>query len=436
MPWQRQVADVALELVENDAGLLVPAYREVVVTIPRQNGKTTLTLAFEIQRAVGWDDPQRIAYTAQTGKDAREKLLNDQAPLLDPKLPPNLPVKLTVRRVLRGIGNEGVEFKNGSRIIVLASGEESGHGKVIDLGVIDESFADEDDRREQAMLPAMLTRPTAQILNISTAGTDRSPFLKRKVDAGRSAVTEGRTDGVAYFEWSCTDPDADIDDPATWWACMPALGRTIDEAVVRHARQVMSEGDFRRAMLNQWTVSDERVIPASVWQAACDPSAHPDGVLVFGIDVSEDRTSASIAVADDDGRLELVDYRDGVAWLTDRVIELAKRHDADVVVDGLGPAARFAELIRDAEVDVHTYDTRQVSQACAAFYDGVADGTVQVRPHADLDRAVAAAQRRHTGDTWVWARRNVGEDISPLVAATIAYDKAAGGTAEPLFAFG
>ena len=82
MPWQRLVADIGLELLP---GTMIPAYREILITVPRQNGKTTLMLAFEVQRALGWLKPQGIAYTAQTGKDAREKLLNDQAPLLKNK---------------------------------------------------------------------------------------------------------------------------------------------------------------------------------------------------------------------------------------------------------------------------------------------------------------------------------------------------------------
>ena len=111
MPWQRYVADVGLELLE---GTAIPAYREIVVTIPRQNGKTTLTLAFEIQRALGWGGPQSIAYTAQTGKDAREKLLNDQAPLLVAK---TSSCRKGVARVLRGVGNEAITFVTGSRIL-------------------------------------------------------------------------------------------------------------------------------------------------------------------------------------------------------------------------------------------------------------------------------------------------------------------------------
>jgi len=154
MPWQQLVADIGGEI---DPTTGYPAYREVIVTVPRQSGKTTLILSWEIQRAHGWDQPQRIAYSAQTGNDARKKLVEDQLPVLH-----RHKNALGIARILRGMGNEGVEFYNGSRIVLLASSEDSGHGKTIDLGVKDELFADFDDRRDQALIPAMATRPPAQ----------------------------------------------------------------------------------------------------------------------------------------------------------------------------------------------------------------------------------------------------------------------------------
>ena len=63
MPWQQHVADVALE-IDPETGRL--AYRELVLTVPRQSGKTTLILALAVHRAIGFGQPQRITYTAQT----------------------------------------------------------------------------------------------------------------------------------------------------------------------------------------------------------------------------------------------------------------------------------------------------------------------------------------------------------------------------------
>lgn len=414
MPWQQLIADVGTEL-DPDTGL--PCWREIVVTVPRQSGKTTLVLSFEVQRALRWSTPQRIAYTAQTGWDARRKLIDDQAPMLLAS-----PLKAGVDRVLRAAGNEGIIFKGGSRIDVLATTEAAGHGRTVDLAVIDEAFSDTDDRREQALLPAMATRAAGQLLVVSTMGTEASTYLNRKIESGRAAIADNADGGIAYFEWSA-ESDADIDDPATWWSCMPALGFTINENTVRHARQTMSEGDFRRAMLNQKTISDERVIPLSSWSAAVSDGVAPEGRLKFGLDVNPERSSAAIAAGDAEMRGELVEHRPGVGWVVDRVVELAQRWNAPVALDAYGPAGSLADEIESRGVRVERYAGREMAYACGSFFDALADQRVQIRRHPALDAASAGARRRTSGDSWTWARRDADCDVSPLVALTLALDQ-------------
>lgn len=426
MPWQQLVADVASE-VDEDSGL--PAYREVVVTVPRQSGKTTLVLAYELHRALMWGRPQRIAYTAQTGFDARRKLIDDQAPILLAS-----PLAAAVEKVQKAQGNEAIVFRNGSRIDVLASSESAGHGRTLDLPILDEVFADADDRREQALLPAMSTRPDAQLFVVSTMGTESSVYLNRKVETGRAAVLDGLSSGIAYFEWSADiDAGLDIDDPKTWWSCMPALGHTITEKTVRHARQTMSEGDFRRSMLNQKTVSDERVIPVSVWEAVCSDEVAPEGGLVFGLDVNPERSDAAVAVADSRGRGELVEYRPGVGWVVDRVVELCRKWGASVRLDAYSPAGSLADELVAKGVRVDRYSTREVSYACGSLFDRLMDRKVLVRRSPVLDSAAAGARRRSTGDSWVWSRNSGDVDVSPLVALTLALDVRAGLAAPELW---
>jgi hypothetical protein len=413
MPWQQLVADVGGEMVEGPGGLLVPAYREVVLTVPRQSGKTLLILAWMLQRALGWGSPQTIVYSAQTGKDAREKLLDDLVPLLEPHRK-----ALGLRRVIRTNGSEKVSFVNGSRIILLTGMADAGHGKTVDLAIKDEFFADVDDRRDQALIPAMMTRADAQIVTMSTMGTSDSVPLNRKIDQGRLAVGNGATKGIAYFEWSA-DVDADPDDPATWWGCMPALGHTVTEDVVRHARLTLTDGEFRRAFLNQLTKADERVIPQSSWDAVCDPQAAPQGQLVFSVDVNRERTAGSI-VAASGNVAELVEHRASTGWIPARARELSDRHGGTWVVDGSGPAGSLIPDFERAGLKVHPVTAKELVTACGWFFDAVLDAKVRIRRNPKLDAAAAAAAKRQVGDAWAWTRKSASADISPLVAATLA----------------
>jgi len=411
MPWQQLVADVANEILPNG----LPAFREVIISVPRQSGKTTLTLSQSVERCTMRDKAQHVAYTAQTGSDARKKLLNDQVPILE-----SSPLWKSVRRVARANDNAGIVFKNGSRVDVLASNVSAGHGRVLDLGHVDEAFDDIDDRREQAMLPAMITKPDAQLWIVSTQGTDASVYLNRKIELGRAAALEGRTTGICYIEYGIPE-DEDIHDPRTWWLGMPALGHTQTIEAISHAKQTMTEGEFRRAFGNQRTRSNDRVIPEVTWRVACRDDVAPAGRLAFAVDVSPDRDWASIGAAGS-GVVELVDHRGGVGWVADRLVELTSKHGGVVALEQRSPAGALVPGLRAAGVEVVEMSSADVTQACGSFYDDIADGRVKVRVGAHfaaLDAAASAVVKQPVADAWRWARRGL-DPITPLVAVTLA----------------
>lgn len=382
-------------------------------------------LAFSVERCTLRGRDQRVAYSAQTGADARKKLLDDQVPLLMQS-----PMAITVDRVNRAAGNVGVQFANGSRIDVVASSVSAGHGRIVDLAQLDEAFDDVDDRREQAMLPAMITRADAQLMIVSTMGTDASLFLNRKVDAGRAAALAGQTTGIAYFEWSIPDEE-DIDDERTWLRHMPALNRTISMEAIRHARQTMSESEFRRAFCNQRQASAERVIPEATWRMVCSANATPSDPLTFAVDVARDRDWAAIVACGigPDGLpvLELVDHRTGVGWVAERVEHLRRNHRGTIVVEARSPAAALS--IHNA-IELPTADAVIAS---AAFYDAVADSRVRVRTDSRFDAALIASSRQPVGESWRFGRKS-NSDVTPIVAATLALHRHTVGKSYKFFA--
>src|SRR5262249_28238342 len=78
-PWQQGTLDVALE-IDPVTGLLV--YRVVIITVPRQSGKTKLELGVAAHRCVTWAG-QVVTYTAQTRLKAREKWEDDHLKTLE-----------------------------------------------------------------------------------------------------------------------------------------------------------------------------------------------------------------------------------------------------------------------------------------------------------------------------------------------------------------
>lgn len=412
MPWQRLVADVALEL---DGDQL--AHREVRVTVPRQSGKTTLLLAVMVHRALAFGRPQQILYAAQSRNDARAKW-EEHADLLG-----RTPFR-RLYQIRRTNGSESLRWSNGSRHGIVATTEQSGHGTTLDLGVIDEAFAQRDDRLEQAFRPAMITRPSPQLWIISTAGTAESTYLRGKVDDGRARVDAGTSGPVAYFEWSAPD-DTDPADPATWAACMPALGHTVSPADVAADQATMAPGEFARAMLNRWTSSTESVIDLAAWARCAVPESTPLDPVSFAVDVAAERTHAAIAVCGRraDGRLhlEVIDYREGVDWVLDRLEVLRAWAPHAIAWDPAGPIGSIsADLDRIAGPAALTLTARDQAAACGGLFDDVVTGAVAHRTQPVLDAAVAGAGRRTLLDGWAWSRRSSAVDISPLVAVTAA----------------
>lgn len=425
MPWQQLVADVATEYhIVNDAE--IPYYREVIVTVPRQAGKSTLLLALFLHRALLSKTPQRLAYTCQTGWDARKKLLDDWVPIIEKSAIGN-----AAKRIYRGAGNEAVVFKNESRLETLPTTSTAGHGRTLDVGAIDEAFSDTDDRREQAMLPAMATRKAAQLFVVSTAGTNESAYLRRKVAAGRAAVAEGITKGMAYFEWSALEND-DPDDEATYWRAIPSLGITVDIETIRHARRTMTDNEFRRAWLNTWTQATELAIPAPAWNKAQEIKTKPGGELAYCLDISLDRAISSIAVADELGRLEVIETRPGTGWVVDRLTEIVGKHGGRVAIDMYGPAGAYAPLLEAAKITVEKYALKDICHAANRFYDALIEGRVKIRPNENLDRAAQAVRKKPIGSSWLWARNDPAVDLTPLLAASVAYHCATDKRAKPI----
>ena len=433
MPWQRHVADVALE-VDPDTGRL--AYRKVVLTVPRQSGKTTLLLASMVHRALGFGGRQRIVYTAQTRLKARQKWEDEHLVTLE-----RSPFSSLMLPTRKQIGQEAIRWRNGSLHGLEAPSEDAAHGEVLDQGVIDEAFAQVDARVEQGMKPAMLTRPEPQLWVLSTAGKSKatSPYLWSEIEAGRLMVEAGITSGTCYCEYSAP-ADADPGDEATWFGCMPALEITQPvEAVRADYESWTSKGDlneFRRGYLNQWpdeTPAEWLVIGQQAWQALEDPHSQITDRPAFCVAVTTDRTWSAIGAAGcrADGRshVELIEHRRGTSWVVPRLKELQGRWRPCATV--IAPTAPAGSLIAEAEaagVEVLKQSVREVAHGCASFYDAAGANSEVDTPawlrhlgQPDLNASLAGAHKQELGDAWLWSLKSTLVDPSPLVAVTGAF---------------
>lgn len=434
MPWQRYVLDVALE-IDPATGLF--AHREVGLSVPRQQGKTQQILGLMVHRVMAWQR-QNVVYAAQTRGMARIRWEDEFVVTLDGS---DLAGRYATRK---SNGNEAIIWgSTRSKLGITSNTEKAGHGPSLDLGVIDEAFAHEDDRLEQAFSPAMLTKPMAQLVWASAGGTEKSVWLNKKRVAGREVIERlwetGERASIAYFEWFAPD-EMRRDDPETWRATLPALGYTVTEAVIRSELEKLGAAEFDRAYLNRTrkaTPPEDPNVPKGKWSALADTASKVAGDMALAIDVSALRDWASIGVASlrPDGRvhLELVDRRAGTDWLVPAVVQLAKLHrPVAVAVAGRSPAASLIDDLvaagvrspesgdRPARGDLVVLRGGDMVEACGQFADALNQGTAAHLDQAPLTAAVNGARTRPSGDAWTLDRRSSQVDIAPLVAVTLA----------------
>lgn len=432
MPWQQLAADIAGEV--DHQGYL--CYREFTLTVPRQSGKTTLVLSIAVGRADACEHfggRQTMLYAAQTREDARKKFVKEYIP--EVKSAPILEGKIKTRIAN---GSEGITFyPSHSAFDVVATGDASGHGSVLDFGCLDEAFAQTDDAVEGSWVPAGVTRKWFQMMIPSTAGDATSTYFKLKVTSGRRASELDSGYGTAYLEFSADDkaPGFDPGDEKLWAKVMPALGHTQTVETLRAIYQkFVLDGKLNiwlRAFLNVWVdrVSDP-IFPAGKWEACHNPEAVRATRPSLAIDVAADRKHACLAISAQDEQgatlVRVIDYRPGTDWVVERVLELREQYDLiKIVADSVGPVRSLVAEIENEYVDITQTTTNELVAACGMLYDAVTQGTLVHRGDPALELAVVNAETRILGDAWAWARRKSAEetdtDISPLVAVTLAH---------------
>jgi hypothetical protein len=423
-PWQAQAGRMGLSR-RGDRW----RYAVNVVCVPRQSGKTRFDFLLCVDRCLSQPGAQ-VWYTAQSRTDAALRFRELVRLLRSSELVENKQrgvMGVGDFRIRSGMGDEEIEFANGSQLRIFAPAEDSLHGSVTDLVVLDEARFFDSYRGEGLMAAALPTQATrdGQVWITSTAGDAGSTFLARQLETARAS--QGETGHVGLCEWGVGADTAAGDLLATVWKCHPAAGQAGGprlEALSVAAEQ-MPASQFAHEYGNLWrTAGDVRVLPATDWAKVQHERPLADGRPVFAADVPLDRSESPI-VACVDRVVELVDMVPATQ-VAARLLELVDRWDAPaVIVDAAGPAGTVAEQLRPATDRLIVTTTRDIQAACASFYDAVVTGSVGVRPSLVLSQSASDARKRTVGQSWVWSRVDGG---SPLVAMSLAlwgWDRAA-----------
>ena len=408
-PWQSLVLDRAL--TEDDRGNW--SALEVGLVVPRQNGKGAILEARELFGLflAGEELILHSAHEFKTAQEAFRRILQLVQSSAD--------LERHVMRVRTAHGEEGIELKNGHRLRFIARSGGSGRGMSGDCVLMDEAYQ-VPPAILAALFPTLSARPNPQVwyTTSSPPALDEGSEHLRRMRVRAESSDPGR---LCWVEWS-NPPETDPKSPEAWARSNPALGRRIDPEFVESERKSLPDRVFAVERLGVWLQgTDSSKVPAEMWEACgTDDAVIDDDHLVFALDMPPDRSCVTVCVSDG-AVVEVADQvavSDAVQWTVER---WERWNPVAVVVDSVGPAGSLIPDLQAAGVRVVSTSTRDFAGACVRFYDAIGSGNVQHRRQPALTLAVAAARTRKLGDSWAWARSSTVSDISPLVAASLAY---------------
>jgi hypothetical protein len=445
LPWQKWLYFRALEKKENGTGF---RFQILATLIARQNGKTAWLRGLGLWRLflseTGESTPTspgaKLAIIAAQSLGYAENTLREVVD--DIRASKLLGRELVNHRVVNG--NHKAILTNDRSWRAVTATRKGGRSLSVDLAVLDElrEFTSWDGWN--ALVHATTARPNAQIVAASNAGDSRSEVLRSLRDNAIRKITtdDTETTQIGFFEWSIP-PDADPRDQTYWHMANPSIGllnsftiETLQGFLEAEEKHNMA-GFITESMCGWVDALEAGIIPAEHWGETLDEDSRrsKESPLYAAVDVNYDRSRAYVAIAGrrDDGNLhvEVVAMAAGTDWLIPWMKERKGKFEGVAIQEIGAPASALIAEFEEARIPVVKWGSaREVQAGCALLYDGIVEHTIYHRPSPVLDRAATSGAARHSGDAWIFDRRNSPVDVAPLVAVTAAVWLEAGRFAE------
>lgn len=439
-PWQQAFLDEAFRL--DDDGRRV--YRNVLLGLPRKNGKSTLAAALALYMA-GADGEAGAEVIIAAGSRDQAGIVFDQA-----------------RAFVESSEDLGAHFDaqrfviygpQGSTIKRVAADGRMQHGTSPSAVILDELHALETPRQEElyaALNTASGAREQPMNLAITTAGYNRHTILGRLyADAMRSPdvtregmLTVARNPAAGFLMWWYGLADDDEPTPENVLAANPASWITGAVLEAQRDSPTVDEYAFRRLHANQWTSARNAWLPAGAWEGMGQQgyTIPPGADVVVAVDVGlvHDSTAVAIAHKREDGRIALAGRvwaarddavahvilpggRVNLAVVEDYITSLAERYTVRELVYDPRFFERSASVLAADGFTTAPVDqsSRRMAEAYAAFYIAVQDGRIIHDGDPVLSAHVEATQATMTERGWRIGRMRL-QRIDAAVAMCMA----------------
>ena len=302
MAWQERAARIITEIHPSGIGW---RWTLIVITVPRQCGKTLLIMLIMLTRIVT-RGKHVCRYTAQTGKDAVKRWL-EFVDFFRAETYPNAARLILVsllrgkrldRGINRGAGNPHVAMRNGSEMAPFTPGPAGLDGGQTDTLVIDEAFVHDDETGqalEASANPTGITRPWRQRIIVSTRGPATSTWFNSKLAQGVAALADPAS-RTAIIDYSVPD-GYDLYDEETLRRFHPAYGVTITLDALAE-EMAGPKTVWERSYCNrQLDLAGDTIIDGDLWLELRSTVKLPAIFHGVGVSVARDRSAVTVAGA-------------------------------------------------------------------------------------------------------------------------------------------
>lgn len=290
--------------------------QEIVIVIPKKNGKTTLMAALSIYHLLVVDNAD-VAVVASSGKQAM-KLFDTARTLIYSNR--KVDVQVRVLRGYREIRRLDPEEPNNPKrfrglISVYAADADTADGWGGTLALVDELHRQKSSDLYGVLRDGLGPRQ-GQLICISTAGaTEDSPLGDLRARAydmagmtKKGAHRHVKSDAFSMHEWSL-DPEDDRDDLPTVKRANPASWIDIPELKRRKESPSMTPEQWARFACGIWGLGEARAFDPDKWGKLARPgeTITPGAKVTLGFDGARRRdATALVAVSIETGLVQLI----------------------------------------------------------------------------------------------------------------------------------
>jgi hypothetical protein len=407
-----QVAITKLVLAKREDGTYASTVGGVVLSIPRQVGKTFMLCGLLFALCMIFPGFKAL-WTAQQLRTAKDTLRAMQGFARRKAVKPFV----AYVRVANGEGEVG--FINGSRILFGARD----YGFGLGMAGVDALVFDEGQRLGETALDDMLptqnraNNPLFFIVGTPPRPTDNGEVFSRK----RAEALAGGADDMLYVEFSADNEKAPRDriDWGQVARANPSYPDHTPKTAILRMWKNLGPDSFWREGYGIWDSDAAHVaFPLDRWKDQRTDSPPTDGTVAYGVKFSIDgkRVALSAALLPDGGPvyvecLGVADIAEGTAWLVEKFAAQGRSGPA-IVVDGKSGAGDFVNSLRAARIParrilVPTVD--DVITAHSGMLSALHAGEVEHSGQPGLDAQVRGAGKRKIGNYGGWGLEPLAE---------------------------